>query len=213
MEQYADRYPPATSARIAGWQQVLLVIAVFAAVVLLALRQAIAAALWPGELIQPIDPDLETLAIFVGTFVGVLAAAGTVAAQARGRWLRSGSAGRQGLDRIVSPAFALVAPVLLATGTMRWTVQEFAFAGLTPTSFPVEFAVVATERSGRSHRHWLRLRYGPAGRVFSLPVSNAVYDAAQVGDRVTLPVQTGRRAIQRMMPERQLTVADLLRPA
>ena len=33
------------------------------------------------------------------------------------------------------------------------------------------------------------------------------YDAAQVGDRVTLPVQTGRRGIQRMMPDRRLTVA------
>ena len=210
MEQYADRYPAATTRRITGWRQVLLGIVIFAAVILLALRQAIAAAMWPGELIQPIDPDLETLAIFVGTFVGIVAA-GLVAS----RWSQGGG-GRTpptGLRRLISLVAIVVFAVLLATGTMRWTVQESAFAGLTPTSFPAEFTVVATDRSGRSHRHWLRLRYGAAGRVFSLPVSTAVYDAAQVGDRVTLPVQTGRRTIQRMMPDRQLSVADLHRPA
>ena len=91
--------------------------------------------------------------------------------------------------------------------------REFAFAGLSPASFPVEFTVVGTEASERSHGQWVRVRYGPAGRVFSLHVPTAVHDAARKGDRVTLPVQTGRRGIQRMMPDRRLTVADLHPPA
>jgi hypothetical protein len=181
----------------------LLAVAVLAGVCLLALRDPITRHFWPGELIRPIDSDLQTGAIFAGTFLGVLAAACVamrpVAADGRSR-------------RLGYMAAALIVPILFATAAMRWSVQAFAFAGLTPTPFPADFTVVGTGSSDEGG-YWLRLRQGDAGRVFSLPVFDDVYDKALVGDRVTLPVETGRRGIRRMMPGRVLRAADLRHPA
>ena len=65
---------------------------------------------------QPIDPDLETLAIFVGTFVGIV-----VAAFLASRWSQEGGnrTPPTGLRRLVSLFATVVVAVLLATGTMR----------------------------------------------------------------------------------------------
>ena len=42
-----------------------------------------------------------------------------------------------------------------------------------------------------------------------LPASKEAYEAAVPGDRIDLPVQTGRREVQRVMAPVHLALADL----
>jgi hypothetical protein len=87
------------------------------------------------------------------------------------------------------------------------SVQAVAFIGTTPRSTATKFTIDGFRTSHGNHA--LRVRLGDAGREFSVRVPNALYNSAQQGDSITLPVETGRFGIQRAMVTTDLTEADL----
>lgn len=156
--------------------------------------------LLPGELISPVGPNLFAAAVFVGVFCGLLLAARIIAVQARSTVSRPGG----GLDAIVG---ALILPTLACTACLRMVVQVGAFTGVAPKITLVQFTIDGFRTSHGTH--FLRVRLGEGEREFSVPVRAVLYDAAQQGDTITLPVQTGRYGVQRAMVAADPTDADL----
>ncbi|WP_156363631.1 hypothetical protein [Sphingomonas sp. Leaf357] len=166
------------------------------------------AALWlwisrtllPGELISPVSPNLFAAAVFVGVFCSLLLAARIMTVQTRSTGDRRG----RKLDAIVG---ALVLPTLASTACLRMVVQAGAFIGVTPQVSPARFAIESFRKNHGTHL--LRVRLGDGGREFSVPVRTMLYDAAQPGDTITLPVETGRYGVQRAMVAADPADADL----
>jgi hypothetical protein len=166
------------------------------------------AALWlwvsrtllPGELISPVSPKLFAATVFVGVFCSLLLAARIMTVRARSNVNRPGR-------RLDVVGGALILPVLASTACLRMVVQAGAFVGVTPQITPAQFTVDGFRKNHSTHL--LRVRLGEGGREFSVPVRTALYDAAQLGDTITLPVETGRYGVQRAMIAGDLTDADL----
>lgn len=118
----------------------------------------------------------------------------------------SSAIGRRG-NRVDAIVGALILPSLLSTACLRVGVQAVAFVGTTARDTPASFGIEGF-RSNRG-THYLRVRLDEYGRVFSVHVPSVVYDAAQPGDTLTLPVETGRFDIQRAMVGADVTMADL----
>ena len=166
------------------------------------------AALWlwvsrtllPGELISPVSPNLFAAAVFVGVFCSLLLAARILTVRARSNVDRSG----RRLDAVVG---ALILPTLASTACLRMVVQAGAFVGVTPQITLAQFTVDGIRKNHSTHL--LRVRLGEGGREFSVPVRTTIYDAAQQGDTITLPVETGRYGVQRAMTAGDPADADL----
>lgn len=154
----------------------------------------------PGELIRPVGPDLFAAAVFVGVFAGTLLAARLMTVRA------AASDGRRG-NRVDAIGGALILPLLVSTACLRVGVQIVAFIGTTPSNTPANFTIDGFRTSHGAH--YLRVRLGENGRVFSVHVPGDLYSSAQRGDTVTLPVETGRFGIQRAMVTAAVTTADL----
>jgi hypothetical protein len=158
------------------------------------------------ELIAPIGPDIQAMAIFVGTFAGTCLIGAIAMRALDGARGGENRATRRGLVDAVAAAGLLI---VAATWCARSLVECYAFAGGPITTFPATFDVVGGENLGRGNRA-VRVRFGASGRILSVPSTWAAYDAARPGETVTLPVETGRRGIQRaMLPARALTRDDL----
>lgn len=78
---------------------------------------------------------------------------------------------------------------------------------------PAEFVVIDALEVGKANTPMLRLRLGPAGRMIEVGLTADGYRAARPGEAVTLPVETGRGGVRRVLiPARPLTPADLHQP-
>ena len=168
--------------------------------VLAALWLRISRALLPGELISPISPNMFAAAVFVGVFCSILLVARIMTVRARSSVDRPS----RRLNAIVG---ALILPTLASTACLRTAVQAGAFIGVTPQVIPAQFTINGFRKSHGTHL--LRVRLGEGGREFSVPVRTVLYDAAQEGDTITLPVETGRYGVQRAMVAADPTDADL----
>ena len=160
----------------------------------------ISRSLLPGELINPVSPNLFAAAVSAGVFCSLLLAARIMTVQARSNVDRPG----RRLDAVVG---ALILPTLAFTACLRMVVQAGAFIGVTPQVAPAQFTIDGFHKNHGTHL--LRVRLGEGGREFSVPVRTALYDAAQQGDTIVLPVETGRYGVQRAMVAADPTDADL----
>jgi hypothetical protein len=163
-----------------------------------------------GELIQPTPPIIWAAVVVLTAGLTLLYVARRLT-----RWGVSAFDGRRSrggwLDALVAAPLALL---LTISAAARLAVQIVGFGGLDLPAAPLPFTVVGTthDRSHNTDYYRLRLRHGEDGRTFSDRVGRAVYEAAQDGDTVILPVETGRFGLQRAMVATPLAVADLHHP-
>lgn len=147
-----------------------------------------------SALLTPVDPDVRAIMIGLGVFLGVL-----VAVIEREAWLL-GFGGRR------APKGAFVAVGMLALigasgfggnflAAKLW--EWHSFHGLHPARVDRDFTIVSRS-SGRSGSA-LALRDSVSGKTFSISCSDAMVGASQDGDRLILPVETGRGGVQRVM--------------
>lgn len=158
----------------------------------------------PGMLIQPLDPRLEDGAVFFGLLAALLLGGAVL-----WRVLAKGTEpGARGIVNVLA-AMGVVGfklPMLL----LRDGVQIVSFAGLAPPAHVAQFVV-----TGAHYDWWVRrggcyvdVRMLDGGYAIALPATNAAHDAVRPGERIELPVETGRRGVQRVMAPNRVTFAD-----
>ena len=128
------------------------------------------------------------------------------------RVMRAGSSSGFGRTSNIDALIGVPLVVLIAlSATARFAVQLVGFGYLNPAPVFEPFTVVSTthDRSHNVDYYRLRLHMVPDGRTFSDRVSREVYEAAQDGDTVALPVETGRFGLQRAMVATPLSPTDL----
>lgn len=145
-------------------------------------------------LLTPVAPDFRAFMIGLGVFLGVL-----VATVEREAWLL-GFGGRRAPSRGVFTAIAMAA-LVVASGfggdfVARKLWEWRAFHGLRQAGVDHVFTVVSRYdgRGGDS----LELQDPSAARRFSITCSYRTYLATRVGDRLILPVETGRGGARRV---------------
>lgn len=159
----------------------------------------------PGYLVQPISPNLVAITVFGGVLAALALAY---------RWVRRLMVGGAlpNARQIVTVAAGLwLIGYQLPMGLMRAGVQMAAFTGVAPASRAMPLEVIGSRYDWWAKRggFWIDARLPDTGNVVSLPVSEAAYDATRPGSRVTLPVQTGRYGIRRILAPHPLTPRDL----
>ena len=149
----------------------------------------------PTALLTPVDPGLRAGAIGAGVFVGVL-----LAAVASDAWKLGIAFTRRAAPRGIAAAVSLL--VLIGACGMggdtlaAYGVEWRAFHGLVPIVRDQGFRVTSRNQS---------MRFGDSielvsdgGAQVTLHCQPNVYAAVAVGDRLVLPVETGRDGVQRM---------------
>ena len=175
------------------------------------------------ELVQPIGLGVEALAIALGILIGVvLAEAWTVAwrqghmmflsrlslgsgVTRTGHNVRSDARASRSLSGWLLMLVLVVGAVLTATRLAREVVMWRAFVGVTAVAVPEPFTIVGKVREGRRTRAHLEVRLATGGRTFNVRVSADAFASARLGATLSLPVETGRGGIQRMVPPSILT--------
>lgn len=143
-------------------------------------------------LVHPIDPDVRSIAIGIGVFIGVVLAAVTTDAWKLGIGF---SRPPRGPMAVVS-LLVLIGACGFGGNMLAGVATEWrAFHGLSPGSHDEAFTVLATT-AGMRTADWVDLR-SEDGSAFSLNCFNDVLGALRVGDRIILPVETGRAGIER----------------
>ncbi len=162
----------------------------------------------PGRLVQPLDPRLEAGAVFLGLLAALLLG-GAVLWRVLARGTEPGARG------IVDVLAALgVVGFRLPMLLLRDGVQIVSFAGLAPPAHVAQFVVTGTHYDWWARRGgcYVDVRMLDGGDAIALPATNAAYDAVRPGERVELPVETGRRGVQRVMAPRRVTLAEFHAP-
>lgn len=173
---------------------------VFVLAIVMAVGFGIAAGTDRSELLDHIDPDLQAGAIGAGVFVGLVFDAMIVSAWRQGIAFASRSTGgsiRLAILLVVLPGICALA----GTYTARRIVEYRAFHGLPVETVRMDFTVTGVN-SGKSGQS-LSLIGAPGERTVRLGIDRATWRAAQTGDDVLLPVQTGRGGVRRMVPPPQ----------
>ena len=160
-----------------------------------------------STLLEPIPPDLTVAAVGVGVFVGILLCAAMLSGWRQGMEV-GGDPRKRWLRTAIMLVIALGGSPYLAAYCARRAVEFGAFHGLPVVTAPVQFTVLGPHR--HRSRYWLELRDRDGDRTVELSVGRAMYAAAHPGDRLMLPVQTGRGGRHRLVPPDQRPDADAL---
>lgn len=146
-----------------------------------------------SALLTPVNPNFRVFMIACGVFIGVL-----VAAVEREAWLLGFGGSRAPKGAFVAVAMlALVIASGFGGDFIARKMWEFgAFNGLHPAGIDRGFTIVGrtSSRSGDS----LELRDSSTEQTFWITCSGNIYAATQAGDRLILPVETGRGGVQRV---------------
>ncbi len=149
----------------------------------------------PTALLTPVDPGLRAGAIGAGVFVGAL-----LAAVATDAWKLGIAFTRRAAPRGVAAVLSLLVLIgacgLGGDTLAAYGVEWRAFHGLVPIVRDQGFRVTNRHQS---------LRFGDSielvsdgGAQVTLHAEPDVYAAVAVGERLALPVETGRDGVQRM---------------
>lgn len=146
-----------------------------------------------SALLTPVGPDFRASMIGLGVFLGIL-----VAIVEREAWLL-GFGGRRrpkGGFVVVAMAALVVASGFGGDFVAKKLWEWHAFQGLRPATVDLSFTIVARS-SGRGGAA-LELQDSSTGQDVSIGCSDQMYRATQVGDRLVLPVETGRGGARRV---------------
>ena len=147
-----------------------------------------------SALLTPVAPNFRAGMIGLGVFLGVL-----VAMVEREAWLL-GAGGRRAPPRGVMTGIAMLVLVVASGFAGDFVARKLwewqAFHALHAAGVDRSFTIVS-RHSGRSGES-LELQDQAAGAPFTIPCSYPMYLATQVGERVILPVETGRGGARRV---------------
>ena len=171
---------------------------------------AVIAGMHHSELIAPINLNLQTAMIAAGIFLGLCLS--YVLATSRARTQGSdGALGRMSNWRYGT--ILLMMPVLGGLGgsyAARRAVEAFAFDDIVPVRSMIDVRVVGT--GTHKSNPYVVVEAVDGGRRFEIAATWAAYQAAQsTHEKLTLPLETGRDGLQRvLLPPARLAPADLI---
>ncbi|MDB5672967.1 MAG: hypothetical protein JWO25_3926 [Alphaproteobacteria bacterium] len=147
-------------------------------------------------LIAPIDANFHAFMIGLGVFVGIL-----TAAVANDAWkIGIGVSERRPQPRGLYALFSLLALVAICgiggDYVAALLVEWRAFHGIAPPAQDAMFTIVERHRSRTGA--WIELE-AASGLRFSAACGDAIYASVADGERVILPVETGRGGVQRVL--------------
>ena len=157
---------------------------------------AIHALLNRSALLAPINPNFHAAMIGLGVFIGVI-----LAAVEHDGWKLGIGRVQGGIPKGPFALLCMAAMVLLCgvggSFLAKQAVEWQAFHGLEPASVETMFTVTG-KYAGRSSRS-LDLEESPNGYQISIECPRYLYYAVHRGDRLFLPVQTGRGGVRRLL--------------
>jgi hypothetical protein len=188
-------------------QSVSVATRVCAMLLIIALVAGIRAYFWlvPGYLLQPVSPDLIAFCIFFG----VLAALAIVYVWVM-RLRASAMSPKAGQVLTIVAVVWLVGyrlPIMAASAS----VQIASFAAFSPSTHVMQLTVTGTHYDWWAKRgaYHIDARLADTGYVVSLPATQDGYNAASVGNSISLPVETGQNGIRRIVMAHRLGLPEL----